>query len=126
MFDTLLIIILFLVASLLVCLLTSRLNINIKHLCLFFHPSLILTYILKFRTHYLFRPLRLLRSLKSNSMVAKLGRFQIIFLGSSINKNQIIPDKSITFIVENNHIKYNNEVKPLELPMTKNLLLQNK
>ena len=78
------------------------------------------------KTHYLFRLLRLLRSLKSNSMVAKLGRFQIIFLGSSINKNQIIPDKSITFIVENNHIKYNNEVKPLELPMTKNLLLQNK
>ena len=78
------------------------------------------------KTHYLFRLIRLLRSLKSNSMVAKLGRFQTIFLGSSINKNQIIPDKSITFIVENNHIKYNNEVKPLELPMTKNLLLQNK
>ena len=49
MFDTLLIITLFLLASLLVCLLTLRLNINVKHLCLFFHPSLILTDILKFR-----------------------------------------------------------------------------
>ena len=45
----LLIITLFLLASLLVCLLTLRLNINVKHLCLFFHPSLILTDILKFR-----------------------------------------------------------------------------
>ena len=36
MFDTLLIITLFLLASLLVCLLTLRLSINIKHLCLFF------------------------------------------------------------------------------------------
>ena len=40
MFDTLLIITLFLPASLLVCLLTLRLSINIKHLCLFFHPTL--------------------------------------------------------------------------------------
>ena len=36
MFDTLLIITLFLLASLLVCLLTLRLSINVKHLCLFF------------------------------------------------------------------------------------------
>ena len=35
MFDTLLIITLFLLASLLVCLLTLRLSINVKHLCLF-------------------------------------------------------------------------------------------
>ena len=49
MFDTLLIITLFLLASLLVCLLTLRLNINIKHLCLFFHSLLILTDFLKFR-----------------------------------------------------------------------------
>ena len=42
MFDTLLIITLFLRASLLVCLLTLRLRINIKRLCLFFHSLLIL------------------------------------------------------------------------------------
>ena len=36
MFDTLLIITLFLLASLPVCLLTLRLSISIKHLCLFF------------------------------------------------------------------------------------------
>ena len=36
MFDILLIITLLLLASLLVCLLTLRLSINIKHLCLFF------------------------------------------------------------------------------------------
>ena len=35
MFDTLLIVTLFLLASLLVCLLTLRLSINIKHLSLF-------------------------------------------------------------------------------------------
>ena len=37
-----------------------------------------------------------------NSMVDK---FHIIFLGSSINNNQIIFDNSIIFIVENKHIK---------------------
>ena len=37
MFDTLLITTLFLLASLLVCLLSLRLSINIKHLYLFFH-----------------------------------------------------------------------------------------
>ena len=36
MFDTLLIITLFVLALLLVCLLTLRLSINVKHLCLFF------------------------------------------------------------------------------------------
>ena len=40
-------------------------------------------------------------------MVANPGKFQIIFLGSSINNNNII------FIVENKHIKSNNEVKRL-------------
>ena len=50
MLDTLLIITLFLIASLLVCLLTLRLSINIKNLCLFFHSLLILTDSLKFRT----------------------------------------------------------------------------
>ena len=49
MFDTLLIITLFLLASLLVCLLTLRLSINIKHACLFFHSLPILTDILNFR-----------------------------------------------------------------------------
>ena len=49
MFDTPLIITLFLLALLLVCLLTLRLSINIKHLCLFFHSLPILTDILKFR-----------------------------------------------------------------------------
>ena len=43
MFDTLLITTLSLLASLLVCLLTLRLSINIKHLCLFFHLLPILT-----------------------------------------------------------------------------------
>ena len=46
MFDSLLIINLFLIASLLVCLLTSRLTINIKHFSLF---SQILTDFVKFR-----------------------------------------------------------------------------
>ena len=49
MFDTILIITLFLLASLIVCLLTLRLSSNIKHLCLFFHSLLILTDILKFQ-----------------------------------------------------------------------------
>ena len=48
MFDTLLINTLFLLASLLVCLLTLRLSINVKHLCLFFHSLPILTDFLKF------------------------------------------------------------------------------
>ena len=43
MSDTLLIITLLLQVSLLVCLLTLRLNIKIKHLCLFFHSLPILT-----------------------------------------------------------------------------------
>ena len=43
MFDTLLIITLFLLASLLVCLLTLRLSINIKYLFLFFHSLPVLT-----------------------------------------------------------------------------------
>ena len=46
MFDTLLIIALFLLASLLVFLLTLRLSINIKHLSLFFHSLRILTNVL--------------------------------------------------------------------------------
>ena len=62
MFDTLLIITLFLLASLLVCLLTLRLSINIKHLCLFFHSLPILTDILKFR------PLRLLNLTKVSDL----------------------------------------------------------
>ena len=45
--DTLLIITLFLLASLLVCLPTLRLSINVKHLCLFFHSLPILTDYLK-------------------------------------------------------------------------------
>ena len=49
MFDTLLIITLFLLASLLLCLLTLRLSINIKHLCLFFHSLPMLTEFLKFQ-----------------------------------------------------------------------------
>ena len=49
MFDTLLIINLFLLASLLVCLLTLRLSIKVKHLCLFFHSLPILTDFFKFR-----------------------------------------------------------------------------
>ena len=49
MFDTLLITTLFLQASRLVCLLTLRSSINIKHYCLFFHPLPTLTDFLKFR-----------------------------------------------------------------------------
>ena len=49
MFDTLLIITLFLLASLRVCLLSLRLSINIKHLNLFLHSLPILTDFLKFR-----------------------------------------------------------------------------
>ena len=40
-----------------------------------------------------------------NSMIANPGKFQIIFMRSSINNN------NITFIVENKLIKSNNEVK---------------
>ena len=43
-----------------------------------------------------------------NSVVANPGKFQIIFIRSSINNN------NITFIVENKHIKSTNEVKLLE------------
>ena len=50
MFDTLLIITLFLQVSLLVCLLTLRSSINIKHLCLFFHSLPILTDFFKIPT----------------------------------------------------------------------------
>ena len=50
MFDTLSIITLFLLASLLVGLLTLRLSINIKHLCLCFHSLPILTDFLKFHS----------------------------------------------------------------------------
>ena len=39
-------------------------------------------------------------------MVANPGKFQIIFLGSSINNNNI-------FIIENKNIKSNNEVELL-------------
>ena len=49
MFDTLLMITLFLIASLLVCLLTLRSSINIKHLCLFFYSLPVLMDFLKFR-----------------------------------------------------------------------------
>ena len=42
-----------------------------------------------------------------NSMIANPGKFQIVFLGPSINNN------NITFIVENQHIKSPNEVKLL-------------
>ena len=49
MFDTFLIITLFLLSSLLVCLLTLRLSINIKHLCLYFHSLPTLTDFLKFQ-----------------------------------------------------------------------------
>ena len=49
MFDTLLIMTLLLKASVLACLLTLGLSINIKHhLCLFFHSLPILTDFLKF------------------------------------------------------------------------------
>ena len=49
MFDTLLIITLLLLASILNCLLTLRLSINIKHLCHIFHSLTILMDILKFQ-----------------------------------------------------------------------------
>ena len=56
-------------------------------------------------------------------MVANPGKFQIIFLGSSTNNN-------IIFIVENKHIKRNNEVKFLgitidhKLTFTKHIKLR--
>ena len=49
MFDTILIITLSLLASLLLCLLTLRLSISVKHFCLFFHSLPILTGFFKFR-----------------------------------------------------------------------------
>ena len=48
-------------------------------------------------------------------MAANPGRFHITLLGSSINNNQIMSDNSIIFIVENKHLKSNNEVKFLEI-----------
>ena len=48
-------------------------------------------------------------------MVANPGKFQIIFIGSSINNNNII------FIVENKDIKSNNEVKLLGITINHNL-----
>ena len=48
-------------------------------------------------------------------MVANPGKFRIIFLGSSINDNQIISDNNIIFIVQNKHIETNTEVKLLEI-----------
>ena len=48
-------------------------------------------------------------------MVANPSKFRIIFLGSSINDNQIISDNNITFIVQNKHIETNTEVKLLEI-----------
>ena len=48
-------------------------------------------------------------------MVANPSKFRIIFLGSSINDNQIISDNNIIFIVQNKHIETNTEVKFLEI-----------
>ena len=63
MFDALLIITLFLIASLLACLLTLRLSIIIKHLCLCLHSLPTLTDILKFR------PSRLLNLTKISDLL---------------------------------------------------------
>ena len=49
-----------------------------------------------------------LNLLRINSIVANPGKFQIMFLASLINNN------NITFIVENNHIKNTNGEKHLE------------
>ena len=49
MSDVLLIITLFLLASILVCLFTLRLSINVKYICLFFHSLPILKDFLKSR-----------------------------------------------------------------------------
>ena len=49
-----------------------------------------------------------------NSMVANPGKFQIIFLGSSINNNDI-------FIVENKLIKSNNKAKLLGITIDRKL-----
>ena len=55
-----------------------------------------------------------------NIMIANPVKFQIMFLGSSINNN------NITVTVENKHIKNANEVKLLGIiPLTASLLLQN-
>ena len=56
---------------------------------------------------------------RMNSMLANAGKFQMIFLESSINNNNII------FIVENKHIKSNNEVKLLAITIDHKLTLQN-
>ena len=55
MYDTFLIITLFLLASVLVCLLTLRFSINIKH-CVIFHSLPILTNFLKFQPPFYFDP----------------------------------------------------------------------
>ena len=47
-------------------------------------------------------------------MVANPGKFQIIYIGSSINNKNI-------FIVENKDIKSNNEVKLLGITIDHNL-----
>ena len=65
MFHALLIITLFLLASLHVCLLTLRLSIYLKPLCHFFRSLPILTDVLKFQpTPVYFNPLRLLNLTK--------------------------------------------------------------
>ena len=96
MFDTLLIITLFLLASLLVCLLTLKLSINIKHLCLFFHSLPIITNLLKFRPPRLlnltkisnppvyFDPLPLLRHLRVKQQLITFQKFT----RSSFSKEQ--------------------------------------
>ena len=48
-------------------------------------------------------------------MVAKPGKFQIMFLGSSIN------DNNITFIVENKHIESTNKAKLLRITVDQKL-----
>ena len=55
MYDTFLIITFFLLASVLVCLLTLRFSINIKH-CVIFHSLPILTNFLKFQPPFYFDP----------------------------------------------------------------------
>ena len=51
----------------------------------------------------------------NNSMVAKPGKFQIMFLGSSIS------DNNITFTVENKLIKSTNKVKRLRITVDQKL-----
>ena len=66
MFDTLLIITLFLLASLLVCLFTLRLIINVIHLCLFFYSLPILTEFLQFHSTFILNPPPRLLNLTKN------------------------------------------------------------